>query len=379
VAGEYAEHAYLSPSGSPRWMRCPGAPRAQQGYDSSSSVYAREGTAAHQLAALVLTSGREAAEWIGETMDEADWIVSEEMATYVQEYADYVDAFEGERAVEVAVDLSRWIPKSFGTSDAAIITDDRLVVIDLKYGMGLRVEAEHNSQLMIYAVGMLHALDWLHAPSAVTLIIHQPRLGSVSSWETSAESLYAWADGPLREAASACLKPWAERIPSEEACRWCRAKADCPELRAKVHAIIMADFDPVPPDPAALTDLQLSEALRWKPTVNMWFKAIEARVRSRAEVGDFPGWKIVAGRATRGWKADSEEALVLILGDDAYRPKTLISPAQAEKALGKKRKGELADLILRPAGNPTLVPDSDPRPSLAIGPDDFDNLEEDGD
>lgn len=66
------------------------------------------------------------------------------------------------------------------------------------------------------------------------------------------------------------------------------------------------------------------------------------------------------------------EALEEMLGAETAYTKKLLSPSQAEKALGKSRKGEIADLITKPTGKPTLAPESDKRPAINLTDDDFD-------
>jgi hypothetical protein len=97
-----------------------------------------------------------------------------------------------------------------------------------------------------------------------------------------------------------------------------------------------------------------------------WAGAVKEHAQSVLAAGGIvPGYKLVAGRALRRW-ADEKAAgdkLDDILGDEAYVVK-LISPSQAEKKLGRKKAGEIADLIVKPQGKPTLAPEADPRPAI---------------
>lgn len=140
-----SEHAKLSPSGAHRWMRCPASLRREEDFPDESSVYAQEGTRAHEAAAAIL-EGREP-QW------EEDDVVSG-MPEYVQSYVDLVRelAQGGTLLVEQRVSFSPYMggaaASAFGTSDAVILKDPTLTVVDLKYGMGVKVDAEDNEQLM---------------------------------------------------------------------------------------------------------------------------------------------------------------------------------------------------------------------------------------
>ena len=150
------QHARLSPSGADRWMQCPGSLVMEEGIPDTSSDFADEGTAAHELAGWCLTDGTAyAAGYLGRKIEvpsrdgktKTTWEVTQEMCDYVQEYVDAIraKAEHGDLYVETRVNFSRFVnvPDSFGTSDAIIVMDKQkeLNVDDLKYGRGVRVYA----------------------------------------------------------------------------------------------------------------------------------------------------------------------------------------------------------------------------------------------
>ena len=112
---------------------------------------------------------------------------SQEMRDHVQTYLDYVRSIPGELLVEQRLDLTPWVPEAFGTADAVILDDGICHIVDLKYGKGVRVDAEENTQLMLYALGAYHAYDAIYGPiTKFVLHIAQPRLNHFDRWEVAA-------------------------------------------------------------------------------------------------------------------------------------------------------------------------------------------------
>lgn len=88
--------------------------------------------------------------------------------------------------------------QGFGTSDALIIADGTLRIIDLKYGTGIAVSAEDNPQLKCYSMGALKLFDDIYDIDTVSMTIYQPRRQNVSEWQISKKDLLAWADEVLK-------------------------------------------------------------------------------------------------------------------------------------------------------------------------------------
>jgi len=98
---------------------------------------------------------------------------------------------------------------------------------------------------------------------------------------------------------------------------------------------------------------------------------VESYVKEQLESGvPVPGFKLVAGRANRQWAEGADSKIEELFGEQAYSRK-LISPAQAEKILGRKRLSEIADIVVKPEGAPTIAGADDPRPAVNITADDF--------
>ena len=367
-----AQHAKLSASGADRWLTCPGSVRAEEGVPEKSSPYAMEGTSAHELGELCLLNGRTAKSYLNTTLPESKWHVDDEMVEHVQTYVDYVEQFKGDRFIEQRVDFSEYVPDGFGTSDAIVITDKVMHIIDLKYGKGIRVDADNNAQGKLYALGALCDYGYLYDIQYISIHIVQPRIDNISVWEIRVEDLLKWAEW-VRDRAQLCALPDAPRVASQKGCMWCKAKPSCPELMALTESALLADFDDVsvnPKSPDKLSIRNLRFALENKKLIISWLDAVEDLAYERLSAGEeFPGFKLVYGRSSRSW-ADpqlAEQVLVEALGAEAFAPKKIITAPQAEKALGKKRAALLDGLISKSEGAPTMVSSDDKRPEINSG------------
>jgi CRISPR/Cas system-associated exonuclease Cas4 (RecB family) len=402
------DHAKFSPSGASRWLRCPGSISLEAlAPKEVTSVHAQEGTDAHTLAELLLrvrlaeqepidikerdSARAEYQKHLAYCEDEAEWL---DMRIHVQEYVDNIlkAAEGGELHVEVKLDTSDAIgvPDQFGTSDAVIVKDTVLEVHDLKYGKGVRVDAEHNEQAMTYALGALDMFDILGEIETVKMVIHQVRLGDISEWECSVNELRTFAND-LKRAAKMALSAEPPFYAGEKQCRWCKGKAICQHAASHVTDVAIA-----PAEADEFADLTVAEFVQAMPVeqfenyydkvgfVEDWAKAIRARAHIEAMNGTLTRYKAVTGRAgARKW-ADADEAEAMMksmrLKQDEMYAKTPISPTVAEKLLKKdspKRWKRLEPLITKPDGKPTVVPIDDKRLAItnSATEEEFDDLD----
>ncbi|OTL27161.1 hypothetical protein B9X91_10310, partial [Acinetobacter baumannii] len=271
-------HAKLSPSSAHRWMRCAGSVILEKDLPDSSSEHADLGTAAHFLASECLEQGKNAADFEGHTIviikGNALWIdeatespvsnfftVEAEMVENVQIYLDAVrsQAEGNELLVEQRVDFSEFVGAegSFGTSDAVVLTETEIQVHDLKYGKGVKVDAEGNEQLALYGLGALATFGMFGDFQQVRMVIHQPRLGYQSEYVLTVEELYDFAneaktqvtfihtledgvenpDGATNEVFESSFNP------GEKQCHRCKAKATCPALQKHLVETIAGEFE----------------------------------------------------------------------------------------------------------------------------------------
>ena len=374
-------HAKLSASGAHRWLACPGSVRAEDGLPNTTSPFAQEGVAAHELGEIALVGGTDCDELVGTALPEnPEYVVSQEMAAAVQIYVDVVRQLGGEQLYEERVDFSDWVADGFGTSDAIIMNDTKMSIVDLKYGKGHRVEAQDNPQAILYALGAYAEYKHLYEIETIEIIIVQPRLDHISTWELSIDDLLKRGEW-ISERAEMTEDPAAQRVPGESQCQWCKAKATCGALQKATHDLIATDFNNLDKmsNPDTLTDEELRAAMDAKKLIVSWLDAVESTVTQRLAAGEpFDGYKMVAGRSSRNWNDELQAATVLesALGVKAWERK-LQSPTKAEKLLGKSKLGLIESLISSKDGRPTLARESDPRPAVGATGMDFDVVCED--
>ena len=182
-------HAILSASASHRWLNCPPSARLTEDLPDTTSDFAIEGSDAHELCAYLVEKalGRNARDpnedltFYNDEMQEC----AEEYRNYVMEQVEKARGYSRDPTVliEQRLDFSEWVPEGFGTGDCIIVADGRLQVIDYKHGLGVQVDADHNPQMMCYALGALEMFDGLYNFDNVTMTIFQPRKHNISTFK----------------------------------------------------------------------------------------------------------------------------------------------------------------------------------------------------
>ena len=373
------KHALLTASGSKRWLSCPPSARLEATFTEKETTSAAEGTAAHALAeykvkrALRYFCKRPVSEFEDEVMDQA----TDDYAAFILEQMAEMRKAGGEPTVmvETRLDFSDWVPDGFGTGDCIIIGGDTIHVIDLKYGAGVVVEAEDNSQMRLYSLGAIQQFGCLYDVKTVHMTIFQPRRDNVSTATMTVEGLMAWAETELRPKAKLAFAGEGEYHPGSW-CLFCKAADRC-RARAEENLKLAREEFGLPP---LLADEEIETLLPRLPDMVKWANdllayALDAAVNHGKH---WDGFKLVEGRSIRRY-AD-EEAVAKAAEENGYRDiyrKALINLGEMERLMGKKRFNEiLGAYIVKPPGKPTLVPVGDKRPAITVNDVNVDFKEE---
>lgn len=396
-----SRHSRFSPSHADAWMDCPGSIplvesliKAGTIVPFTGNVYTREGSAAGKLFERALKGDgvvRHAAAKI-------DGFAARPMVRPLQDMVDYVYSLKARMPASAVLQSEKWLPIAClgagagGTPDASLRSRKRLHIVDLKWGQGVVVHARENKQMGLYALGELQNMG---PPDRgridkVTLHILQPRAQDEPSvWRAP----FDWLDDlerRARVAIKAVESGNAKLNPSEKACQWCQAKAHCPALAAKAAETARVTFKEfikpiageivdkttksrqqlIAADVRALTTAQVGALLSHRRLVELWLSALEERVTIELDAGrKVPGWKRVEGRTQRTWRDERRTIAAfrtMKLGIDDYMPRKLIGiTAAAELIPSKRREAFLSKLTSKPTGQPTIAPESDPRPAIA--------------
>ena len=364
-------HAILSPSSSERWINCPPSAKENAGGDTGST-YAQQGTDAHELGAYKIEKAL--GHRVRDPTEDLEYF-DEEMAECTDAYCEFVmeqvqaakeTCPDPQVLVEQRLDFTRWVAESFGTADCIIVDDGTMTVIDFKYGLGVLVDAEGNSQMRMYALGALNLFESLYDINTVRMIIFQPRRDNVSIAEVTKDELLRWADDVLIPAAALAAKGDGDYKAGKH-CQFCRIKATC-RKRAEFN-LQMAQYDFAVPD--TLADDEISMILDRADTFIGWVNDVKSYALEQAIGGkSYPGFKVVEGRSNRRYTdGDAVAAAVTEAGFDPYERKLMGVTAMTKMLGAKKFNTLLGSLIEKPKGKPTLVPESDKRPAWTI--DDF--------
>lgn len=392
-------HALLSASSSKQWLHCPPSVRLQEGFPNESSVYAAEGTFAHEICEYKVRK------YLHERVKrpQSEEYDTEEIEQITDVYAEFVisiiekmkeNGCEPLAFVEERVDYSHIAPSGFGTADMLIIGKDEngrglLHVCDFKTGKGVFVDADHNSQMMLYAIGALAAYGFLYDVEIVRMSIIQPRLDNISTFECSRAELEEWGES-IKTIAKLAYEGKGEQHPGDW-CRFCRAKPVCKACADEALALCREDFldlDAVTFDdtaeesdmtapyeadtqiavfkqPGLIPIAELAEIMPTLNRISSWIEAVFAFVSSEAinHGVPIPGYKVVEGRSKRVF-TDTKAVVDTAVQNgytDLYK-QTLITLTEFEKMMGKKKFNELlGEYVAKPPGKLALVPESDPR------------------
>lgn len=370
-------HAKLSASSAHRWLNCTAAPRFEEQFPRSTSVFAEEGTLAHEFCEIYgrNTFGQLENETCAERVSvlQLNEHYSPEMHRTAKFYIEQLEAaslaFQSAPAVffEVRVDLSEYIPGGFGTCDCCMIGGDTLRIFDYKHGRGVEVSAEGNPQMRLYALGALAKFRVIYGDAikkVVTAII-QPRITEdVSTEELTVEELLAWGENVVKPKAQTATTGNGATFCAGDWCRFCAGKAQCRARAAGYTAL--EEFAAMDTKDPRLSDSEIADLLTRGKGIVKWYEELQEYARGAILEGhQLDGWKVVEGRSARQFS--DQDAAFKALTDAGYAEAMLyerkpLTLAALEKQIGKKKFSDVcAAFIVKPQGSPTLVEASDKR------------------
>lgn len=397
-------HATLSPSKRARWMLCPGSVREEAKYpDDRSGTAAIDGTHTHTLLEWCLSGPdiRDPRDQMGQVMhdDDGEFLVDGQRAMRVQFALDYImsrkiaincSAVIAERRVDPAVLYDR--TDLAGTVDVQLVGENLLEIIDYKDGMS-QVPAQDNPQLEQYLVGVL--APWLAANEPLPyqqfrLTIIQPKLRDkglpgIDYWDIDHKKVSEIALS-IQMQAKATDDPNAPLVPGDKQCQYCRHKGACAALNTQ--SMTTLGFDPMDvakqaadKNPQTMSDQQIVEIMEAAPLLRQMIEAVEKEAQRRLEAGQaIGGLKLVRGRGSRAWAYPDVEMVEKLkkfgIPKEAIYITTLVSPAQVEKLVWKKKDGSVKQLsvvqlatmtkeyVTKSDGKLQIALESDSRPAV---------------
>lgn len=367
MSGSNHVHSIYSASGAHRWMACPPSALLEQQFPDETSIYAEEGTAAHDLAehklkkALKMRSKKPTSSYQSDEMDEMTDLYVEYCLGLIEKAKENCQDLQ--ILIEQKLDFSDHVPEGFGTGDLVVVGNGTLHVVDLKYGRGVVVSAEKNPQMMLYALGALSLFDMLYDIKKVSMHIVQPRIDNFSTYEIAVDELLTWAEEELKPKALLASTGGGEFCAGDH-CRFCRAKNQCRARAVKNLELLKYEFQ----DPALLTDDEIAEIIGLAEELSKWAGDIYTYATALAinEGRHWDGYKLVEGRTRR--KYTDEEAVAQTAKAAGYKDifkETLISITEMEKLMGKNKFQDiLGGLVEKPKGKLTLVLETDKREAV---------------
>ncbi|MBG9544630.1 phage protein [Cytobacillus firmus] len=376
-------HASLGASKASQWLACTPSIRLGEQYEETTSIFAKEGTFMHELSELYLSyelkqiTKAQLNKKLKQMKQNEFYNLEIEQAvqTYVDIVAEKVNEARARSKeplilIEERVDFSPWVPEGFGTGDVILISGDRLEIVDLKGGKGVKVSAVENPQMRLYALGAINNFGVLYDIESVLMTIVQPRLDNISTDEMQIEELLKWAENEVKPKADLAFKGEGDFVPGEH-CRFCKVKANCRARAEENLKLACMDFQ----KPPLLTDDEVVEVLTSIDKLMSWAKDVQefALAKAMNENKQWPGMKLVEGRGSRKYSDDNAvvEALTAAGFDgDVIFKKSLNTITTLEKELGKKTFQELlGSLITKAPGKVKLVPEEDMRQEIKSSPE----------
>lgn len=327
-------HGLISASKFERVETCPGSVTLFGGIPERESVYAAEGTAAHEALDHFLHTG----EWPDDISD-SQRMVLEHVVDWLKRYSEGGTLYS---EVSLSHPLASW---ATGTTDVVIQWPNWLVIFDLKYGAGVDVDAVENKQLAFYA----NLVDPHGFYDGNTLfVICQPRMGWFKSWRPP-QGWQAQFRQSLVHTIHRVTSGDTTLAESDKGCRWCPGLLVCPIKTGRIRKFALMSV--MNQNVAGLTDDELAKLYEEALVAKAMISKVEAEAKARVQIGKLPGFVMAQGQGRRAWAYDEQVVIAALTakGKDPaiFYDQTLVSPAEAESRLGPEGKRIVAPLVNR--------------------------------
>ena len=348
-----ANKIILRPSSASRWIACPASVRLSEGvpYEPAGEA-AQIGTAIHALAEKCCGTGERADAYLGKSVEGIT--MTQENVDFAQAHLDHITALQAElgavKVEQYVTVIDNTAVKLGGTADVIGFGNGILEIADLKTGRGY-VDAD-SDQMKIYALGTLAKIK-SKPVETVRLSIIQPHSGPTRTHTMTVDELNSWKADVLIPAIAESANKDAQPKPSTDACRYCPAKVICPAQTKALELI------PVKLDVKTLAPEVVSDLLARADMVEDFIAALRKHATKVLEEGGvLTGWQLSPKRATRKW-IDEAAAVVALEAAGIEHSKLMltevISPAAAEKLLGKDKKHVLENITKKESSGLTLA------------------------
>jgi hypothetical protein len=330
-----------------------------------SGEAAREGTIAHAVAELALrksvspqsVAGKKLVLELDKKLETV--IIEKDMADRVAIYVEHCNTLAmlaDRRFVEQEVHVTTTVQGHetrdllWGTADFVAISNERIDVVDLKYG-GMSVEPENNPQLICYMLGALELLEPHNRPNRGALHIVQPRVSSEPRiWEIEdlealrAEWLPRFERAMERAIDAAMLTvPVEGHYEAGEHCHFCPVIVTCEHFAKRMIDLTAAELEQIEQSAELPEALHAKLVERWKAKglVNRYYTLLEERLMAELRKGtEIPELKIVHSLGHRKWTLDDSGMMARFRNQGLKKAdfvvQSLISPAVAEKLIKNK-------------------------------------------
>ncbi len=349
-------HSRFAPSNAKAWVNCPAAVLACQTYPSPETDESREGDAAHWVAQNVaegrtdIVPGMRAPNGV---VVDADMVTGAEM--YAAEVRGWFGGNGGLMSLERQIPMPTIHADAYGTPDCAIVSGHlrRLLITDYKYGR-LHVDAYQNWQLVVYAEGERDEHERVSGLGTIEhfdFIVVQPRTHNpVRRWSCTRAELAILVKIARTAAAAADSTP--HHASAGAHCVHCTGRAHCAAARryaVGLYSMAMTvDLSRLPIEAVAVEMVHVRAAREaLKSLDDAYTEILEGAINTGQEVW---GWQMGTSYGHRAWTEETPKikALGAAFGVALVEEKP-VTPAEAERRLGKTAAPVVAALTYRPS------------------------------